>query len=136
MAKGFFTLPEAKNEAVKVYRPQSPERIELQSMLHELRSAEIEIPMVIGGKKVFTADRVRMFPPHEIKHTLGHYSQGDSTHLAMAIDAAQAARPRWSQLPWQHRASIFLKAAELISALFVRKSMQPPCLPVEKCLSV
>ncbi len=121
MAKGFFTLPEAKNEAVKLYRPQSPERIELQSMLHELRSAEIEIPMVIGGKKVFTADRVRMFPPHEIKHTLGHYSQGDSTHLAMAIDAALAARPRWSQLPWQHRASIFLKAAELISGPFRSK---------------
>ena len=71
MPKGFFNVPQAVNEPVKSYRPGSPERAELKAMLEELRSVGLEVPMVIDGKKVFTDQRVRMAPPHDIKHTLG-----------------------------------------------------------------
>lgn len=73
------------------------------------------MPMVIGGKEVKTGKMERMFPPHEIAHTLGYYHQGDATHVRMAIDAALAAREAWSALSWQHRASVFLKAADLLA---------------------
>jgi len=79
MSKGFFNVPIAKNEPILSYAPGTKERTELQEMLRELRSQEIELPMVIGGNDVFTDRKVRMFPPHEIKHTLGYYSQGNSS---------------------------------------------------------
>jgi 1-pyrroline-5-carboxylate dehydrogenase len=115
MSKGIFNVPEAKNEPIKSYAPGSPERAEVKKMLEELRSQEIELPMVIGGKDVYTDRKVRMAPPHDVKHTLGHYNQGDSSHVEMAIDAALEAREEWANMSWQHRASIFLKAADLIS---------------------
>ncbi len=121
MSKGFFNVPDAKNEPVKSYAPGSPEREEVQAMLKELRSIEIELPMVIGGQDVFTDRKVRMAPPHDIKHTLGHYNQGDSSHVEMAIDATLEAREKWAGMSWQHRASIFLKAADLISGPYRAK---------------
>lgn len=114
MPKGIFKLPVAKNEAILSFAPGSPERIELKAKINELRSDEIDQPMVIGGKDVFTDRKIRMFPPHEIKHTLGYYNQGDSSHVEMAIDAALEAKEKWANMAWQHRASIFLKAAELL----------------------
>ena len=121
MSKGFFNVPDAKNEPVKSYAPGSPEREEVQAMLKELRSEEVELPLVIGGQDVFTNRKVRMFPPHDLKHTLGHYNQGDSSHVEMAIDAALEAREKWAGMSWQHRASIFLKAADLISGPYRAK---------------
>ncbi len=121
MPKGFFNVPLAKNEPVLSYAPGSKERTEVQEMLRKLRSNEVDIPMVIGGKNVFTSRKVRMFPPHEIEHTLGYYNQGDSNHVEMAIDAALGAWERWANLSWQHRASIFLKAADLISGPYRAK---------------
>ena len=121
MPKGIFNVPVAQNEPVLSYAPGSPERKELQHMLKELRSVEIELPMVIGGKEVYTDRKIRMFPPHEISHTLGYYNQGDVSHVEMAIDAALAARTEWANLSWQHRASIFLKAADLLTGPFRAK---------------
>ncbi len=121
MSKGNFHVPEAKNEPVLTYAPGSPEREEVKKMLQEMRSEEIELPMVIGGQDVFTDRKVRMFPPHDIKHTLGYYNQGDSSHVEMAIDAALEAREKWAALSWQHRASVFLKAADLISGPYRSK---------------
>ena len=121
MSKGFFNVPVAKNEPVKSYAPGSPEREEVQAMLKELRSEEVELPLVIGGQDVFTDRKMRMFPPHDLKHTLGHYNQGDSSHVEMAIDAALEAREKWAGMSWQHRASIFLKAADLISGPYRAK---------------
>lgn len=121
MPKGIFNVPVAKNEPVLSYAPGSPERAEVKKMIAELRSKEVELPMVIGGKDVFTDRKVRIFPPHEINHTLGYYNQGDASHVEMAIDAALEAREKWANLSWQHRASIFLKAADLLAGPYRAK---------------
>ena len=121
MPKGIFNVPVAKNEPVLSYAPGSPERAEVKRTIDELRSREVELPMVIGGKDVFTDRKVRMFPPHEINHTLGYYNQGDASHVEMAIDAALEAREKWANLSWQHRASVFLKAADLLTGPYRAK---------------
>lgn len=121
MAKGFFNIPDIKNEPIKSYVSGSPERIELKKMLNDLRSVELDLPMTIGGKEIRTDRRVRIFPPHEIKHTLGYYHQGDASHVNMAIDAAMNAREKWNSISWQHRASIFLKAADLFAGPYRAK---------------
>jgi 1-pyrroline-5-carboxylate dehydrogenase len=121
MSEGFYNIPEVKNEPIKSYAPGSPERKELKKKLAELRAVELEIPMMIGGQKIFTDNKVRMFPPHDIKHTLGYYNQGDGSHVQMAIDAALAAREKWNSMSWQHRSAIFLKAADLIAGPYRAK---------------
>ncbi|HZH73192.1 MAG TPA: L-glutamate gamma-semialdehyde dehydrogenase [Mariniphaga sp.] len=121
MTKGIFKVPTVKNEPVLSYAPGSRERILVQEMIKELRSQEIDLPMVIGGKEVYTDRKIRMFPPHDIEHTLGYYNQGDSSHVEMAIDAALSARQKWASLAWQHRASIFLKAADLLAGPYREK---------------
>jgi len=121
MSKGFFNIPEATNEPIKGYAPGSPERIELKKMLHLLRSEELELPMIIGGKEVTTDRRVRICPPHDINHTLGYYHQGDAAHVQMAIDAAMIAREKWNTMAWHHRAAIFLKAADLFAGPYRAK---------------
>jgi len=121
MSKGFFNIPDAKNEPIKSYAPGSPERAELKEMISQLRSEELELPMIIGGKEVTTDRRLRISPPHDINHTLGYYYQGDASHVQMAIDAAMIAREKWNALSWQHRASIFLKAADLIAGPYRAK---------------
>lgn len=115
MGKGLFNVPIAKCEPVKSYAPGSEERAELKAMLKELRSKEMDIPMCIGGKDVRTDDKKLIAPPHDHQHVLGYYHQGGKEHVKMAIDAAMAAKEGWENMEWEHRASIFLKAAELIS---------------------
>ena len=115
MANGIFTLPPVANEPVKTYAPGSPERKSLQAKIKELRSNEVDIPMIIGGKEVRTNKLVDIRPPHDHKHLLGHYHQGSKEHVQMAIDAAMAAKHAWETMSWEARAAIFLKAAELIS---------------------
>ncbi|QIA08564.1 L-glutamate gamma-semialdehyde dehydrogenase [Draconibacterium halophilum] len=121
MPKGNYNVPVAKNEPVLSHAPGTPERAELQAKLQELRSEELDQPMVIGGKEVYTDRKVRMFPPHEIAHTLGYFNQGDASHVEMAIDAALEARECWANMSWQHRASIFLKAADLLAGPYRAK---------------
>ncbi|GAA4371706.1 L-glutamate gamma-semialdehyde dehydrogenase [Hymenobacter koreensis] len=115
MANGFFNVPAPKNEPVKGYAPGSPERAELKAMLKTLKNQERDIPMYIGGQEVRTGNTQRIAPPHDHKHTLGHFHAGTTAHVQQAIDAALAARPMWAELPWQERAAIFLKAAELLA---------------------
>lgn len=121
MPKGNFNIPAPINEPIKNYIPGSPERKELQEMLKHLRSQEIDIPMYIGGKEVRSNNTVRLAPPHDHKHTLGHFHKSDKTHIKQAIDAALAAKENWANLTWEHRASIFLKAAELIAGPYRAK---------------
>src|ERR1035437_3889971 len=121
MSKGFFNIPDAKNEPIKGYAPGSAERAELKKMINHLRSVELELLMIIGGKEVTTDRIVRIFPPHDIQHTLGYYYQGDSSHVQMAIDAAMIAREQWNSMGWQHRAAIFLKAADLLAGSYRAK---------------
>ncbi len=115
MANGFFNVPTPINEPVKGYAPNSPERTELLKTLKELKQQERDIPMHIGGQEVRTGTTHRIFPPHDHQHTLGFFHEGDASHVHQAIDAALAARPAWAELPWEQRAAIFLKAAELLA---------------------
>jgi 1-pyrroline-5-carboxylate dehydrogenase len=74
--------------------------------------------MIIDGKEVRSSDKVAMYPPHDIKHLLGHYYKGDASHVRMAIDAAMRAKKAWSETSWENRASIFLKAASLLAGKY------------------
>lgn len=121
MPKGIYKVPVPVNEPVKSYAAGSPERKELQAMLTELRAQKINIPMYIGGKEVESNVIVRLHPPHDHQHVLGHFHKSDKNHVKMAIDAALAAREKWAALSWEHRASIFLKAAELIAGPYRAK---------------
>ncbi len=115
MSKGFFRVPTPKNEPVLPYAPGSPERAALKKALSEARAQEIDIPMYIGSERVRTGNKKRLAPPHDHRHTLGYYHEGDASHAEQAITAALNAKPLWSELSWEHRASIFLKAADLIA---------------------
>lgn len=121
MANAFFSVPKAKNEPVLSYNAGSKEREEIRMALQAAKSVEVDIPMIIGGEDVRTEKRIRMAPPHELKHTLGYYHQGDTTHVKAAIDAALKSRESWSQMAWQDRAAIFLKAAELLAGPYRAK---------------
>ncbi len=121
MPKGVFNVPTPINEPIKSYAPKSPERAELQAMLAKLRSYEMDIPMYIGGKEVRSNNTSRIAPPHDHKHTLGYFHKSGKEHVQQAIDAALAARENWVKLSWEHRASIFLKAAELIAGPYRAK---------------
>jgi 1-pyrroline-5-carboxylate dehydrogenase len=121
MPKGIYKVPVAVNEPIKSYASGSPERKELQAMLKELRSKKINIPMYIGDKEVESHVLVRLHPPHDHQHVLGHFHKSDKTHINQAIDAALAAKEKWANLSWEHRASIFLKAAELIAGPYRAK---------------
>ena len=121
MPKGFYNVPVAKNEPVKSYCQGSPERKELKSMLSEMRSKVVELPMYIGGEEVKSAKKIEMRPPHDLSHLLGYFYQGDESHVTQAIDAALEARTAWAELGWQHRAAIFLKAADLLAGPYRAK---------------
>lgn len=121
MYSGFYKVPMPINEPVKDYAPGSPERAEVKAMLAKMRSEEIEIPMVIGGQRIKTENKIRIAPPHDIQHTLGYFYQGGADHVHMAIDAALEARAQWQSLEWEDRAAIFLKAADLIAGPYRTK---------------
>jgi 1-pyrroline-5-carboxylate dehydrogenase len=115
MSNAFYHVPVPKNEPVLSYAPGSAERKALQTKYDELWAQELDIPMYIGGQEVRTADRVAMHPPHAHAHVLGHYSRGDASHVNAAIAAALGARAQWAAMPWEQRAAIFLKAADLLA---------------------
>ncbi len=121
MATGFFNVPVPHNEPVKSYAPGSPEKAELEAALADARSKQIDVPMYIGSELVTTDNKKAMTPPHDHQHVLGHFSEGDASHVQAAIDAAMAAKADWANLGWEHRASIFLKAAELIAGPYRAK---------------
>ncbi|WP_022824368.1 L-glutamate gamma-semialdehyde dehydrogenase [Hymenobacter norwichensis] len=115
MSNAFFNVPAPVNEPVKAYAPNSPERLELLKTLKELKQVQRDIPMYIGGQEVRTGNTLDIRPPHDHQHVLGQFHEGDASHVTQAIDAALAARTSWAELPWEHRAAIFLKAAELLA---------------------
>ena len=118
---GFFKVPVPVNEPILNYAPGSKERAELKAALVDARSKQIDVPMYIGSEEVRTGKTSRMAPPHDHQHTLGHFHLGDASHVKASIDAALAAKANWENLPWEHRAAIFLKAADLISGPYRAK---------------
>lgn len=121
MLKGFFNVPTPLNEPVKSYAPGSPERKELQKALAAARSKQIDIPMYIGSEEVRTGSTHPMSPPHDHKHILGHFHEGDGSHVEQAINAALGAKEAWENLAWEQRAAIFLKAADLLAGPYRAK---------------
>jgi 1-pyrroline-5-carboxylate dehydrogenase len=115
MANAYFNVPIATNEPVKGYAPGSKEKEELLATYKELKNKKIEIPMVIGGKAVTSDAQVSIHPPHDHKHELGFYHKGNTQYVHQAIEAALEARKTWANTPWQDRAAIFLKAADLLA---------------------
>ncbi len=113
MSTGFFQVPTPINEPILAYATGSKEREQLQNKLAELRAKQIDIPMYIGGKSVQGAQKVAMTCPHDHQHVLGYYYEGGKKEVGQAIDAALGAHAAWSATPWERRAAIFLKAAEL-----------------------
>lgn len=121
MSDAFFQLPKAKNEPVWSYAPGSPEKAALKAKMAEMKGQVIEIPQTLGGKKILEGEKIAIRPPHEHKHILGYYYKGGTQHVHMAIEAAMAAKPSWEAMPWEERAAIFLKAADLLAGPYRAK---------------
>jgi len=121
MGKGFFNVPIAVNEPVKSYAPGSPEREAVAEAYKTMFNSKTEVPMYINGKDVKTGNTRTMSPPHDHKHIVGEYHLAEQSHVNEAIATALEARKTWSQLPWEQRTGIFLKAAELIAGPYRAK---------------
>ena len=121
MPKGIYHIPKPENETVLSYAPGSKEREELKKAIEEARGKEADIPMYIGGDEVRTKNKIAIKPPHDHQHILGYFHEGDETHVKQAVNSALAAKNEWNNLSWEHRASIFLKAADLISGPYRAK---------------
>ena len=115
MSNGFFKVPFPKNEPVLSYAPGTKERQLLKKALEEGRSKQLDIPMYIGGEEVRTGKKIKLSPPHDHQHVLGYFHAGDKGHVEQAITAALNAKELWANLSWEYRASIFLKAADLLA---------------------
>ena len=121
MSNGFYNVPIAVNEPVKGYAVGSPERIELLAEYKKMYNTTVDVPMYIGDKQVFTHDKRNLSPPHDHKHVIGTSNYGGEKEVREAIDAAMKAREKWANMSWEHRASIFLKAADLLAGPFRAK---------------
>lgn len=115
MNNGYFYFELPKNEPVRDYAPGSEDAKQLKAAIEDLKSSPKDIPMYIDGKEVRTNKLVSMHPPHEHQFNLGNFHSGDASHVEQAIDAALKARERWAETSWEHRAAIFLKAADLLA---------------------
>ena len=121
MGKGFFKVPPAINEPVLSYAPGSVERENVLKAYKYMYNSTIEVPMYINGKNIKTGQTQTMSPPHDHQHVVGIYHTANKSHIEQAISTALEARKTWSQLPWEQRAGIFLKAAELIAGPYRAK---------------
>jgi len=121
MSNGFYNVPKAVNEPVKEYAPGSPERTELLAEYKRMYNTTVDVPMYIGDKQVFTDDKRTLTPPHEHGHVIGTSNYGGEQEVRDAIDAAMSAREKWANMSWEHRASIFLKAADLLAGPYRAK---------------
>ena len=121
MLKGFFNVPKAVNEPVKSYAPGSPERAKVAETYKAMWNAQVEVPLYIGSEEIKTGDTKKMSAPHDHQHVVGVYHQADRALVKKAITEALEARKKWAALSWENRASIFLKAAELLAGPYRAK---------------
>lgn len=115
MLKGFFNVPKAVNEPVKAYAPGSAEKAAVLAEYKRMWNEKIDVPLYIGNEEVRTGNTRNMTAPHDHKHVVGVYHLAEKAHVKKAIAESLKAREQWVNLPWEHRAGIFLKAAELIA---------------------
>jgi len=118
MFNGVFHVPQPVNEPVFGYAAGSREKTELKSKLKELLGCQTDVPMIIGGQEVRSGKTVPLICPHARRHALGYYHQGEEAHVHQAIEAANAAKKDWSTMPWDSRAIVLLKAAELLAGKY------------------
>ncbi len=121
MASGFYKVPKAVNEPVKSYAPGSAEKEELLSTYSEMYNSHVDIPFYIGAHEIRTGNTVDIHPPHDHKHTVGCFHLAEKKHIEDAVNTALEARKKWAATPWQDRAAIFLKAAELLAGPYRSK---------------
>ena len=115
MSNAFFKVPEPYNESILNYAPGSTERVELKKKLIEMAAAQVEIPLIIDGKEIKTGRTVEIRAPHNRELLLGIYHKAGKEEVDLAIEAALKARAAWAEMPWEQRAAIFLKAADLLA---------------------
>ncbi|MCW2120242.1 L-glutamate gamma-semialdehyde dehydrogenase [Flavobacterium sp. 7A] len=115
MLKGFFKTPKAVNEPVKSYAPNSPEKKAVQEAYSKMWNSKIEVPLYIGSEEIKTGNTRNITSPHDHKHCLGTYHLAEKAQIEKAIANALESRTAWADMAWEHRAAIFLKAAELIA---------------------
>ena len=115
MSNGFFSVPNPVNEPVLDYRKGSPERSEVLAVYKEMYANPVTVPLYIGEEKISTEKRAKMAPPHDHQHSLGMYSLAEKIHIDKAITTALKAKNTWENMSFEHRAAIFLKAADLIA---------------------
>lgn len=121
MGKGFFQVPSAINEPIKSYAPGTPEREEVLLTYKDMYNTKVDVPLYIGSEQIRTKNTATIHPPHDHKHNLGVYHLAEKKHITKAIDAAMDARHKWAKLPWEQRAAVFLKAADLIAGPYRQK---------------
>ena len=118
MNNTIFNFPIPENEHIKSYLSGSPERIALEAELKRQSETVVDIPLFIGGKEVRTGDTANVVMPHNHKHILAKYHKAGEKEVQMAVDAAMAAHKEWSEMDWRVRASIMLKAADLLAGKY------------------
>ena len=121
MSNAFYSVPVAINEPVKSYAPGSIERETLLNEYSRMYNGHVDVPMYIGDEQVFTDNKKKLSPPHDHAHVIGTSNYGTEKEVRQAIDAAMEARKKWANMSWEHRASIFLKAADLLAGPFRAK---------------
>lgn len=121
MSNAIFTPKKPVNEPVKDYIAGSIERIQLDEALAKLKSEVIDIPMYINGKEITSSEKIKIVSPHDHGQLLGYYNKGEKEHVTIAIDAALETRKKWANMSWEHRATIFLKAADLMAGKYRAK---------------
>lgn len=121
MGKGFFNVPEPINEPVKSYAPGTPEREAVTQQYNTYYNSSVDVPLYIGKDEVRTGNTRNMTLPHDHQHVVGTYHLAEKTHIDAAISSALEARVQWSQMPWEQRAAIFLRAADLIAGPYRAK---------------
>jgi 1-pyrroline-5-carboxylate dehydrogenase len=127
MPNGIVPVPTPVNEPIRAYAPGSPEKASLKAKLGQMLAEEIEIPLIIGGEEVRTGNTAKAVCPHDHGHVLGVYHKAGEAEVAQAIEASQAAWREWSEMPWEHRAAVMLKAAELLAGPW-RDTLNAACM--------
>ncbi|MNQ49894.1 1-pyrroline-5-carboxylate dehydrogenase [compost metagenome] len=121
MPKGIYNVPKAFNEIVKSYAPGSTERKEVLATFTKMYNEVIDVPLYIGSEQIRTGKTKTINPPFDHKHVVGHYHVAEKEHIEKAISTGLEAKKKWANLSWEHRASIFLKAADLIAGPYRAK---------------
>jgi len=123
MSNGIFSVPLPSNDIIRSYAPGSKDKEILKKRIQELKSQVIDIPLIIGGKEIRTGNTDKCVMPHNHKHILGNYHKAGKVEVDFAIETALKARKAWAEMPWNERAAIFLKAADLLTTDFWRTTL-------------